>query len=186
VPLATLGSVTRERAIVRMFDKQEPFPMILLNRRRDILRMNRGASRFFQEAILEPAAIGPVPNLLKAIFDPRLARSFIVDWELVAPQLLLGIHREALAHPSDASLSELVRELLEYPDVPKSFRTPDLSMPVEPTLEFRLRRGDSELSFLTTVTVFSGPRNVTLEELSFESFFPLDDATAEACERLAS
>jgi len=29
------------------------------------------------------------------------------------------------------------------------------------------------------VTVFSAPQNVTLEELRLESWFPLDDATAE-------
>jgi hypothetical protein len=49
-----------------------------------------------------------------------------------------------------------------------------------------MRMGDLELSFLSTVTVFSGPRNVTLEELNIESFFPLDEATTKACERLSS
>jgi hypothetical protein len=42
-----------------------------------------------------------------------------------------------------------------------------------------------ELAFLTTVTVFNAPQNVTLDELRIESYFPLDDATARACERLA-
>jgi hypothetical protein len=178
--------VAIEKAIGRMFDQQEPFPMLLLNRRTDVLRMNHGALRLFQLAVLEPEALGPAPNVLRALFDPRLARTFIVDWERVAPQLLLTLHRDALAHPSDASLASLLRELLEYPDVPRSFRTPDLSMPVEPTLEFRFRRDDVELAFLTTLTVFSGPRNVTLEELHIESFFPLDDATARTCEALAA
>ena len=31
---------------------------------------------------------------------------------------------------------------------------------------------------------FSAPQNITLEELQIESYFPLDDATARACERL--
>lgn len=175
-----------ERAIGRMMEKHEPFPMIVVNRRRDVLRMNVAAARFFQRAVLDPSALGSPPNLLRALFDPRLARQYIVDWDVVAPQLLLGIHRDALAHPSDPSLAELVSELLSYPDVPKSFRTPDLATPVEPTLEFRFRRDDLVLSFLTTVTVFHGPRNVTLEELGIESFFPLDDTTARACEALAA
>jgi hypothetical protein len=49
----------------------------------------------------------------------------------------------------------------------------------------RLRAGDLELSFLLAVTVFSAPQNVTIEELRIESYFPLDDATTRACERLA-
>jgi hypothetical protein len=50
----------------------------------------------------------------------------------------------------------------------------------------RLRRGDFRVSFFTTLTVFSAPQNVTLEELRLESWFPLDEATAEVCARLAS
>ena len=49
----------------------------------------------------------------------------------------------------------------------------------------RLRVEGGELAFLSTVTAFSAPQNVTLDELRIESYFPLDDATAHACERFA-
>jgi hypothetical protein len=65
-------------------------------------------------------------------------------------------------------------------------RQPDLSLPSEPCLTIRLRRDDLELAFLTTVTIFSAPQNVTLDELRIESYFPLDDPTRRACERLAA
>ena len=64
-------------------------------------------------------------------------------------------------------------------------RQPDFSTPSDPTLTLRLKRDDLELAFLTTVTVFSAPQNVTLEELRIESYFPLDEETAVACERIA-
>jgi hypothetical protein len=35
------------------------------------------------------------------------------------------------------------------------------------------------------VTAFNAPQNVTLEEIRIETYFPLDDATLHACERLA-
>lgn len=38
----------------------------------------------------------------------------------------------------------------------------------------------------TTLTSFSAPQNVTLEELRIESYFPLDDATARFCEELST
>jgi hypothetical protein len=41
------------------------------------------------------------------------------------------------------------------------------------------------VAFLTTVTTFSAPQNVALEELHLESWFPLDDGTAEVCARIA-
>jgi hypothetical protein len=56
-------------------------------------------------------------------------------------------------------------------------------LPSEPTLSLRLRRDALDLAFLTTLTVFSAPQNIALEELRIESYFPLDEATARACER---
>jgi hypothetical protein len=76
--------------------------------------------------------------------------------------------------------------LLAHPDVPASFNVPDLSAPSEPTLTIRLRRDEVALAFLTTITVFNAPQNVTLAELKIESFFPLDEATARTCEAWAA
>jgi hypothetical protein len=54
----------------------------------------------------------------------------------------------------------------------------------DPVLAFRIARDGRELAFLSTVTHFDAPQNVTLEELKIEAFYPLDDATAHACEAL--
>ncbi len=43
-----------------------------------------------------------------------------------------------------------------------------------------------EASFVTTVTAFSAPQNVTLEELRIESYFPRDEGTERICAALAS
>ena len=44
----------------------------------------------------------------------------------------------------------------------------------------RLRVGDRELVFLSTVTTFGTAVDITLAELSIEAFLPADDATAAA------
>jgi hypothetical protein len=124
-------------------------------------------------------------NLLHVLFDPRLARSAVVDWERTARTLVSRIHRESLARPGDTELAALVHSLFELPDVPSGFRQPDLSAPSEPTLVHRLRVEGVSLAFLSTITAFSAPQNVTLDELRIESYFPLDGATARACERFA-
>jgi hypothetical protein len=36
-----------------------------------------------------------------------------------------------------------------------------------------------------TITTFAGPRDVTLDELRIECFFPADEGTTGVCERLA-
>jgi hypothetical protein len=43
----------------------------------------------------------------------------------------------------------------------------------------RLRVGAHELSLFSTVTVFGTPLDVTVSELSIESFYPADEATAK-------
>jgi len=53
-------------------------------------------------------------------------------------------------------------------------------------LGVEFRAGDISLNFLTTITEFNAPQNVTLEELRIESYFPLDDRTRELCEQLFS
>jgi hypothetical protein len=44
----------------------------------------------------------------------------------------------------------------------------------------QLRTHTGTLSFLSTVTVFGTPVEITLSELSLEAFYPADEATARA------
>jgi transcriptional regulator with XRE-family HTH domain len=171
-------------ALDRMFAMHEPFPIAAVDRRYDVLRMNDGGARILSRFVLDPSVLAGRANLFVALFDPRAARPFVVDWERVAHGMIARLHREVLARSGDADLAALLRALLEYPGVPPAWRQPDFSAPSEPTLTLRMRRDGLDLSFLTTITSFSAPQNVTLEELRIESYFPLDDATATACEAL--
>lgn len=172
-------------ALERMFAQQEPFPMTAMNRRYDVLRSNRAAKRLATWAIAEPDRLTTPLNAYRMFFDPCLARPFVVDWESTGREFLSRLHREALHCPEDETLTELVEELLAYPGVPKSWRQPDFSTSDAATYAFRLKRDDVELAFFTTVTTFSTPNNITLEELRIESYFPLDAATELTCRRLA-
>jgi transcriptional regulator with XRE-family HTH domain len=173
-----------ERAVERIFARHDPFPIALLDRRYDAVRVNEAGMRLLSRVVAEPAALGPRPNSFTLMFDPRMIRSFVVNWEDVARPMVARLHRETLLRPNDPERSELLRSLFEYPGVPSSWRHPDFGQPDEPVLSFRLHRGDLELAFLTTVTSFNAPQNVTVEELRIESYFPLDEATERACERL--
>ena len=52
-------------------------------------------------------------------------------------------------------------------------------------MPLRLRTPGAVLSLISTTTVFGTPVDVTLQELALETFFPADDATAEALRGLA-
>ena len=62
-------------------------------------------------------------------------------------------------------------------------------MPVEPNAivhPLRLAHGDQVLSFISTITVFGTPVDITLQELALETFFPADAETAEALRQHAA
>jgi transcriptional regulator with XRE-family HTH domain len=171
-------------ALDRMFAAHEPFPIVAVDRRYDVLRLNAGGARLLGRFVADPSALASPPNLFLTLFDPRAARRFVVDWERVAHTMIARLHREVLARAGDAELASLLGTLLAFPGVPASWRQPDFSAPADPVLTLHLRRDSLDLAFLTTITSFSAPQNVTLEELRIESYYPLDEATAAACEAL--
>jgi transcriptional regulator with XRE-family HTH domain len=175
-----------ERAIGRMFAAHDPYPITLLDRHYDVLRINDGGARLLSRFVADPSVLPERINVFRLLFDPRLARPFVVEWERTAHELVARLHRETLVRSSDAELGALLRSLFEYPGVPEQWRQPDFSSPSEPTMTLQVKRDNLELGFLTTITTFSAPQTVTLEELRVETYFPLDEATERACARIAA
>lgn len=171
-------------AIERMEAQQEPYPLTVLDASYNVLRANQAAFRMLS-LFVDPAHLVPPLNVLRLCFDPSLLRPWLIEFDRIAHAVLARLHRELLERPDDAALSALLDELLRMPGSHQRLRSVDLSSPSEPILPIRLRKGDLSLSFLTTVTVFNAPQQVDLDEIKIESYFPLDDATALACARLA-
>lgn len=68
-----------------------------------------------------------------------------------------------------------------YPNVADVDRSKGAREWEEPPIlvPFRVEHDGVELSMFTTLTTFGTPRDITLDELSVELFFPADDVTAE-------
>jgi transcriptional regulator with XRE-family HTH domain len=184
-PDAALPPVIAQ-TLERMLAQQEPYPLVVMNRRYDVLRLNRAATRLFMRLIADPTALPSPLNVARAVLDPHGLRPAIVDWEVTARAVLWQLHREALARPGDDELRELLRSLHALPGIPEDWRHPDLSLTTDPVYCVRVRAAGHELGFLTTITEFSGPQQVALAELRIESYYPLDDATARACAAIAA
>ncbi|MFN7954221.1 MAG: helix-turn-helix transcriptional regulator [bacterium] len=169
----------------QMKAKHEPFPLAIMSRTYDLIDANAGA--FALLAHILPAPPDPATfNLLDAMFDPAQLKPFILNWDQTARLTLDRLHREALGELDDGSVSALLGRLLALPDIPKEWRQPDLSEPAQPCFTLRLAAGDEVLSFLTTLTAFSAPQNVLVQELRIEAYYPLDEVTRAACERFAT
>jgi len=173
-------------AVERMLQQQEPYPLTLLSADYRIMKSNNAARRVFEQFVAEPAQLAKQLDMFSLVFDPALARPFIVDWPLLARRMLTRLHRETLKSRSDLRLRSLLERTLRFPDVQAEWRHPDFGVDIESTLNVWLQKGDLTAGFMTTLTMFSSPALVTLEELRIESYFPLDGRTRELCERLAS
>ena len=171
-------------AIDRMLTQQEPYPLTVLAPDCEIVRSNAAAQRLFGRFIAEPDV--PATNMVDLVFDPRLLRPFIVDWPVLAARMIARLHRDSLQRHADARLPALLVRALAHADVPAAWRRPDFEAENASTLAVRLQRGDLAVAFMTTITTFSAPQAVGLDELRIESYFPLDAVTRLTCERLAT
>ena len=166
--------------------QQEPFPMVVMNLAYDVLRTNDAAQTVFSHFVQDSSRLAAALNLYALVFDPQLARPFIQNWAAVGQHMAARLHREALARPNDARLGTLLDQVLAFSNVPPVWRQPDFSRASQPTFSLVLERGPLSLRFFMVVTAFAAPQQITLEELRIESYFPADEATRLACERLAT
>lgn len=181
--LNTPGMAQIRRAIELMLAQQEPYPAFLLNRHWDILMANPAAARV-ANFVLRGAG-SPHTNMIRQIFDPKDLRSAIVNWEDVAGDLIRHLHDVIAATPSDTVARNLLEEALAYPGVPRQWRIRDLGTAPSPLLTTVFRVDNRQLSFFSTITTFGTPRDVTIDELHIESCFPMDEATADFCRKMA-
>lgn len=168
-------------AIVRMLDQQEPFPMTVLAQDYRLVDRNRAADRLLDFFVADRSALsdGPI-DMVSLILDERLVRNALCHWTGVAQGLIARLQREVL-RTADERLVALLERALSYPGVNPGWRYPDDQVAPDATLQVWLEKDATRIGFLTTLTRFSAPGMVSLEELVLESYFPLDEATRRWC-----
>lgn len=171
------------RALEFILRQQEPFPAMVLDGQWNIVLRNRASGRIF-ELFRGPMRDDQTINVMRTVFHPNGLRPFITNWEDVAQCAMHSIHREAATTGSDAVI-RLRDELLSYPGVPSRWAAPDALAPMAPLVSMQLCKDDLSLSFFSTITMFATPRDVTLQQLKIECFFPADSVTEQVARRLA-
>src|SRR5215470_8189000 len=173
------------RALDFVLKAQEPYPALILDRHWNVLKVNEGSARV-QAFFLDPkkvAELGP-PNAMRLMFHPHGFRPYIVNWEATAASLIQWLHRDAVSGRGDDETRRLLQELLAYPDVPRQWHSLDLDASTAPFLPIEFARDSLRLRYFTTLTSLGTPHDITLQELRIESFFPADEETESASQRL--
>jgi transcriptional regulator with XRE-family HTH domain len=169
-------------ALRLVLDGHDPNPALAVDRGWALVAHNRGAQLLM--AGLPEDLLAPPLNVLRASLHPDGLAPRIANLRQWREHVLGRLAREAML-TGDPALRTLYRELEAYP-APDADAPDPLALPsAEVAVPLRVRTPDGELRFLSTVTTFGTPADITVEELSIESFFPADRPTAEALARHA-
>src|SRR5690349_7375210 len=159
------------RAIDTVLAAYEPFPAVVVDRGWHLVAGNRGVPLLTDG--VDPRLLDAPVNQLRLSLHPDGMAPRIRNLAQWRAHVLHRLAREARLS-GDPGLAALHRELSLLPGGLDP-RPPDgIAVPL------RLRAGDGELSFLSTVTTFGTAVDLTAAEVSVEAFLPADEATAEA------
>ena len=163
-------------AVRQVLRGHEPYPAIVVDRHWELLESNASAGLLLEG--VAPAQLEPPVNALRLALHPEGVAPRILNLGEWRAHLLSRLRRQVAA-THDPQLASLLAELRAYPcDQPEPIV--ELPGPGEIVVPLRLRHGAGELRFMSIVSTFGTPLDVTVQELSIEAFFPADRETAEA------
>ena len=179
--LSTPDLAVVNSALDYMLARHEPYPAFVVDRCWNLLRANRGAAN------LTEFLIGPAPahapsdpvNLAVALISGDGLRPFIVNWPEVALYFVRGVQADARADGTPET-ADLLARLLAFPDVAALSETmPPEEEAQSPVLPIHFLHKATSLRLFTTIATLGTPRDVTLQEVRIEFFFPIEEPTAQ-------
>jgi len=193
-PLDAPAMAAVRDGLAHLLTASEPNPTLVLHGAFDIAMTNRAAHRLLV-GIPEELRRPPL-NVMRLALHPRGLAQRIVNLAEWREHQLERMRRTVLTRDSPA-LRALYAEVSAYPHptLPADGVTQpadgvpeggDPTRPLPLALTMRLLIEGQELSFLSTMTTFNTPLDVTVSELAIETFLPADPPTAQALTRLAA
>lgn len=168
-------------ALQRLLDAHEPWPALAVDRHWHLVAANRAVGALL--SLVDPALTTPPVNVLRLSLHPQGLAPMIENLPAWRAHVLARLRRQ-LAATGDPGLQRLHDELRapSARDAAGVHEDPSTGLVVVPLV---LRTPLGRLAFLTTVTVFGAPHEVTLCELAIETLLPADADTAAVLRRLA-
>jgi transcriptional regulator with XRE-family HTH domain len=172
-PLADLG--VAQAAVDAVLAGHEPNPAMAINVRWELLATNRAMEVFLSG--LDRRFLEPPANVLRAMLHPEGMAARVRNYAQWRAATLRRVRRQLERTAADG-LADLLEELESYPtpsgQVDCGVPAPDNDL-VTPTV---LTTEYGDLSLHHALTVFGSARDVTLDEIAIETFFPADQQSA--------
>ena len=178
-PLADSSMESARRTVQLILTAHEPYPALAVDRHWTLVMHNAVVPKLLA-GVEDASLLQPPVNVLRLSLHPRGMAPAIANLGQWRAHLLARLHRQ-IEVSGDPVLSALLEELRAYPVSDSGTFDTDLAGIAVP-IQFRTPAGT--LSLLSTTTVFGTPVDLTLAELALETFFPADEASAEALRRI--
>jgi transcriptional regulator with XRE-family HTH domain len=166
------------QAIDVLLKSTEPFPALVVDRGWNLVAAN-AALQPLMSLVADSALLQPPINVMRLSLHPGGLASRVANLPEWRGHLLDRLFRQVNL-TNDRTLLPLLEELRSYPSAESDAAPKNGSIFVP----FQLRTDQGLLSFFSTTTVFGTAVDITLAELTLESFFPANPETAAALRAL--
>ena len=155
-----------------LLDAHAPYPALAVDRRWTLVAANAAVTPLL-DLCAPDLRTGPV-NVIRLSLHPQGLAPHIVNLPEWRGHILDRLHRD-YRHSQDPALAALLADCRAMPGLTRpAAKAGAIALPL------RLRLGGQVLSFLSTTTVFGTAAEITLSELTLETFFPADAETRSA------
>jgi len=158
-------------ALERVLAAHEPYPAVVVDRGWHLVAANASITALLEG--VAPELLAPPANVLRISLHPDGLAPRIVNLGEWRAHLLERLGRQAVLS-GDPVVAELFDEVSSYPGPPPE----PPAHPGDIVVSLRLRAGERELRFFSTIATFGTAVDITVAELAIESFFPADAQTA--------
>jgi transcriptional regulator with XRE-family HTH domain len=161
-------------AIRQILVGHEPYPAFVVDRDWNLVDANESVDLFMRDVAAE--LLAPPVNVMRLALHPAGLAPRIINFGEWRAHVLARLRRR-VSLMDDVGLAELYEEVSGYASDEQRVRRPDAELAKQIAVPLRLRDEGRDLAFLSTISVFGSPRDITVSELAIESFFPADEAT---------
>jgi transcriptional regulator with XRE-family HTH domain len=134
-------------ALDYILNQQEPYPAVVVDRRWNLLRANKGAVALV-EFLVGKIAPGTPINLADALVGPDVLRPHLVNWETIVRHFIRSAEADARADAT-AETAALLERLLAYPDVRATLSQAPVTETAGPILPMHFQKGRTKLRLFT-------------------------------------
>lgn len=182
-PLSDPALQAAQRAVALVLAGHEPYPAMAVDRHWTILAANRTFPLLV--AGVHPRFLQPPVNALRVGLHPEGLAPRIANFAEWRIHVLSRLQHQ-INVTGDPVLTDLKKEIAAYelPGDAEAVAIPEDEF-ASVVVPFCLVTDIGTLNLVSTTTLFGTPLDITLEEIAIESFFPADDHTAAALQRLA-